>query len=233
MNYSLSNTLYAVLAVLMFGLSSFAQDASLYDLGIVKMGSRSADSTNDYGSFLQDDRPRLAHVVDVGPLGPGPFQPNADREDEWNHDGPVVRGGISVGNPADHLTDPENSWSGISNGFIYLGDGIVVWETTEKNSWLDNSQGVIWIGTEKFSNNALIDIEDYISRGGAGLYDSVDPTQRFNEDDLLILVIPQDDPDVDPNTGLLIAPWDKDVDGILDQLKELPSDDDRSDHSRD
>ena len=214
MNYSLSNALYAILGVLLLSLSSFGQDARLHDLSVMQInghGSRSEDSTNDNGRIISDyliDEP-FRYPEDLGPLGPGPFQPEVDVQDDWNYEGPVVLGGIVVGNPADLPTDPKNSLVGVSNGFI-------------------------WVGAMDALVDGLIDIEDYISKGGGDLQTDVvmlaGRTGGWFEDERLVLIIPQDDPTIDPNTGLLILPWAKK--GYLDQEKVLPTDDDRSDGAR-
>ena len=62
---------------------------------------------------------------------------------EWL-EGPVILGGIVVGNPADLPGGPKKSWSGIS-------------------------QRATWTGPMDAIIHTLIDIEDYLSRGGGNL----------------------------------------------------------------
>ena len=209
MNYSLSASVHAMTGVLMFGLSSFAQDARFDDLSVVQLGSHSVNAKNDV-VFLRDDRIFAEQFIDLGPRGPGPFLPETDSENGWNIDGPAMMGGIVVLNPADTLMDPEHFEVGISNGFIRMSalDAVV---------------------------HGLIDIEDYLSKGGSNLQTDVvllaDSMHRWSQYEKLVLVLPQDDPKIDPNSGLLLPPWHEN--GYLDQVKDLPTDEDRSDHPLD
>ena len=59
-------------------------------------------------------------------------------------EGPVILGGIVVRNPADLPEEPQKNWSGIS-------------------------QSVTWTGPLDAIIHTLIDIEDYLSRGGGDL----------------------------------------------------------------
>ncbi len=63
-------------------------------------------------------------------------------------DGPMILGGIVVGNPADLPDEPKKSWSGIS-------------------------QRATWTGPMDAIIHTLIDIEDYLSRDPKGLIDDM------------------------------------------------------------
>ena len=209
MSYSLSASVHAMIGVLMFSLSCYAQDRRLPDLSVVQLGSHSAHATNEV-IFLRDDMLLLEQFVDLGAPGSGPFLPGTGSENGWNIDGPANMGGIVVFNPADTLMDPEHFEVGISNGFFGMSalDAVV---------------------------HGLIDIEDYLSKGGSNLQTDIvvlpDNIDGRSQEEKLVLVIPQDDPEIDPNSGLLLPPWHEN--GYLDQVKDLPTDDDRSDHPLD
>ena len=209
MNYSLSTSLYAIFGVVMFSLSGFAQEVTFHDLSIVQLGSHQAHSTNDV-AFLMDEIPTIGPIVDLGPRGPGPFLPETDTENTWNLYGPVIMGGIVVGNPADTLMEPGKDEVQISNGFLRVAA----------------IEAVV---------HGLIDIEDYLSKGGGNLQTDIvvllDNIDDRSQEEKLVLVIPQDDPEIDPATGLLLPPWHEK--GYVDHLKERPTDDDRFDHPLD
>lgn len=250
MNTTFPTVLFATLGIFMFSLCCFGQDARLHDLSVFQKYDHGSSSNkideidNDYLKWLEE---QLRETVPDGPQGPGPFLPETDTQDDWRVQGPVIQGAIVVGNPADLPEKPKDNWTGISNGFIWMEPNGVVWEGTEK--------GVIWITTDKSTVrnvvmdavvHGLIDIEDYISKGGNLMDEAVLMAYRqegghesgkevghypWSEEELVIL--PEDDLLLS-YMGLISRPWmSKDDDGILDQEKELPSDDDRSDHPRD
>jgi hypothetical protein len=251
MNTTISTVLFATLGIFMFSLSCFGQDARLHDLSVFQKYDHGSSSNkideidNDFLKWLEE---QVREPVPDGPQGPGPFLPETDTQDDWRVQGPVIQGAIVVGNPADLPEKPKDNWTGISNGFIWMEPNGVLWEGTEK--------GVIWITTDKSTVrnvvtdalvHGLIDIEDYISKGGEDMMsDAVLMAYRqghrgesgrevgtypWTEEELAVLIFPPNDNDIDPKTGLLNPPWGDD--GIIDQEKELPSDDDRSEHPGD
>ncbi|MCH2183360.1 MAG: hypothetical protein MK108_15280 [Mariniblastus sp.] len=235
MNTTLSTILLATFGIFMFSLSCFGQDARFQDLSVIQKydhGSSSDEIVEMDEDYLQWLEAQVRAPVLDGPQGPGPFLPGTHAENDWRVQGPVVHGAIVVGSPADLPGEHKDSWAGISNGFIWITTA----ESSVRNFALD---AVV---------HGLIDIEDYISKGGNFMDEAVLMAYRqegghesgkevghypWSEEELVILILPTDDPEIDPLTGLLIAPWDKDDDGILDQEKALPTDDDRSDHPLD
>ena len=219
MNYSTPTRVFATLSICLFSFSCFAQDARLYDLSEFKAFDHELNSNDT----LELDREWLAWIErqapHVGPPvpGPGPFLPRTDVEELLNYENMVMMDQLKSGG-----SDVQHGWEEISNGFIKL-DGI---------------DGDV---------SSLIDIEDYISKGGEDMMsDAVLMAYRqghrgesgrevgtypWTEEELAVLIFPPNDNDIDPKTGLLNPPWGDD--GIIDQEKELPSDDDRSEHPGD
>ena len=242
MNSTISTALLATLGTFMFSLSCFGQDAKFYELANLQKhdhGFSSNEVLDIDKEWMEWIENQFCEIPDMGPLGPGPFLPD-----------PAVAG-------LDYFTFEfkpvmlarwQNGGFHVEFGLMDISNGFFKIEISDQMALM---QSFSYNGSSVIDGevHGLIDIEDYISKGGGNLmseaivmaYRQESRSESGKEpgrypwevEELAILILPEDDPDIDPLTGLAIAPWDKDDDGILDQEKELPSDDDRSDHPGD
>ncbi len=251
MNTTFSTVLLAALSVFMFSLSCFGQSAGLHDLAVIQMHDH--ELTSDETSEMGEDYARwweeqVRGPLPEGPQGPGPFLPETQTEDDWLVQNPEVLGAIVVGNPADLPGEHTNNWAGISNGFIWMtaANRRAAGQTSGSRggSYIDlhaiATLGLVQVNAWEAMVSGLIDIEDYLSKGGENMMDDAVllahwqghrgrlgkenygsfPLTKGGSKGEVILVIPQDDPRIDPITGLLILPWEKK--GYLDREEPLP-----------